>query len=32
VDCESQEEVDSYWEKLTEGGGEEGPCRWLKDR
>lgn len=29
--CESQEEVDSYWEKLGEGG-EEGPCGWLKDR
>ena len=31
VDCESQEEVDSYWDKLSEGG-EEGPCGWLKDR
>jgi predicted 3-demethylubiquinone-9 3-methyltransferase (glyoxalase superfamily) len=31
IDCKSQEEVDSYWEKLTEGG-EEGPCGWLKDR
>jgi predicted 3-demethylubiquinone-9 3-methyltransferase (glyoxalase superfamily) len=29
--CESQEEVDGYWEALTEGG-EEGPCGWLKDR
>jgi predicted 3-demethylubiquinone-9 3-methyltransferase (glyoxalase superfamily) len=29
--CETQEEVDSYWEKLGEGG-EEGPCGWLKDR
>ena len=32
VSCEDQEEVDSYWSKLTEGGGEEGPCGWLKDR
>jgi predicted 3-demethylubiquinone-9 3-methyltransferase (glyoxalase superfamily) len=31
VDCESQDEVDSYWNALTEGG-EEGPCGWLKDR
>ena len=31
VDCESQEEVDSYWSKLSEGG-EQGPCGWLKDR
>jgi predicted 3-demethylubiquinone-9 3-methyltransferase (glyoxalase superfamily) len=31
VDCESQEEVDHYWSKLSEGG-EEGPCGWLKDR
>ncbi len=32
VDCKSQEEVDHYWSTLTEGGGEEGPCGWLKDR
>jgi predicted 3-demethylubiquinone-9 3-methyltransferase (glyoxalase superfamily) len=32
VDCESQEEVDHYWSTLTESGGEEGPCGWLKDR
>jgi predicted 3-demethylubiquinone-9 3-methyltransferase (glyoxalase superfamily) len=31
VDCETQEEVDEYWSKLSEGG-EEGPCGWLKDR
>jgi len=31
VDCETQEEVDGYWEQLSEGG-EEGPCGWLKDR
>ena len=31
ISCESQDEVDSYWSKLTEGG-EEGPCGWLKDR
>ena len=32
VDCNDQDEVDHYWSKLTEGGGEEGPCGWLKDR
>jgi predicted 3-demethylubiquinone-9 3-methyltransferase (glyoxalase superfamily) len=31
VFCESQEEIDSYWSKLTEGG-EEGQCGWLKDK
>ena len=31
VFCESQDEVDAYWSKLSEGG-EEGPCGWLKDR
>ena len=31
VHCETQDEVDGYWSKLTDGG-EEGPCGWLKDR
>ena len=31
VNCESQAEVDHYWDKLSEGG-EPGPCGWLKDR
>lgn len=31
VNCESQEEVDHFWEKLTDGG-EESMCGWLKDK
>ena len=31
VSCKTQDEVDSFWSKLSEGG-EEGPCGWLKDR
>jgi predicted 3-demethylubiquinone-9 3-methyltransferase (glyoxalase superfamily) len=31
VNCETQEEVDGYWEKLT-AGGEPRPCGWLKDK
>lgn len=32
VECDSQEEIDFYWEKLTENGGEESYCGWLKDK
>ena len=31
ITCETQDEIDHYWERLSEGG-EEGPCGWLKDR
>ncbi|HEX6679652.1 MAG TPA: VOC family protein [Gaiellaceae bacterium] len=31
VDCKDQDEVDTYWSELSEGG-EEGPCGWLKDK
>ena len=32
VYCETQDEIDYYWDALRAGGGEEGPCGWLKDR
>ena len=31
ISCQSQEEVDDYWDRLTDGG-EPGPCGWLKDQ
>ena len=31
INCETQDEIDYYWEKLTDGG-SEGPCGWCKDR
>ena len=31
VECDTQEEIDYYWERLTEGG-EEVQCGWLKDK
>jgi predicted 3-demethylubiquinone-9 3-methyltransferase (glyoxalase superfamily) len=32
IDCDTQEDVDHYWEALTADGGEPGPCGWLKDK
>jgi predicted 3-demethylubiquinone-9 3-methyltransferase (glyoxalase superfamily) len=32
VRCDSQEEIDYYWDKLTAGGGSESQCGWLKDK
>lgn len=32
VNCDSQKEIDFYWNKLLADGGQEGPCGWLKDR
>ncbi len=32
VSCESQAEIDYYWNALTADGGQEGPCGWLKDK
>jgi len=32
VNCETQEEIDYYWEKLTAGGGKEVECGWLADK
>jgi predicted 3-demethylubiquinone-9 3-methyltransferase (glyoxalase superfamily) len=32
VHCDTQEEVDHYWQSLTSGGGQEVQCGWLKDK
>jgi len=32
INCETQEEVDMYWNKLTADGGQESMCGWLKDK
>jgi predicted 3-demethylubiquinone-9 3-methyltransferase (glyoxalase superfamily) len=32
VDCETQAEIDSYWDQLIAGGGEPSQCGWLKDK
>jgi len=32
VSCDTQAEIDYYWEELTADGGEPGPCGWLKDK
>jgi predicted 3-demethylubiquinone-9 3-methyltransferase (glyoxalase superfamily) len=32
VNCETQQEVDYFWEKLIAGGGKESACGWLKDK
>ena len=32
IKCDSQDEIDYYWEKLISGGGEEVQCGWLADK
>jgi predicted 3-demethylubiquinone-9 3-methyltransferase (glyoxalase superfamily) len=32
VNCETQDEVDYFWGKLTSGGGQPSQCGWLKDK
>lgn len=32
INCQTQKEVDYYWEKLTAEGGQESQCGWLKDK
>ncbi len=32
VNCETQNEVDYFWEKLLADGGQESQCGWLKDK
>jgi predicted 3-demethylubiquinone-9 3-methyltransferase (glyoxalase superfamily) len=32
VNCETQDEIDYFWEKLSPDGGSTGQCGWLKDK
>jgi predicted 3-demethylubiquinone-9 3-methyltransferase (glyoxalase superfamily) len=32
INCETQEEIDHFWNKLTADGGQESMCGWLKDK
>jgi predicted 3-demethylubiquinone-9 3-methyltransferase (glyoxalase superfamily) len=32
INCDTQKEIDNYWNKLLEGGGQESQCGWLKDK
>jgi predicted 3-demethylubiquinone-9 3-methyltransferase (glyoxalase superfamily) len=32
IDCKTQKEIDYFWEKLTQDGGQESMCGWLKDK
>ncbi|MBU0696482.1 MAG: VOC family protein, partial [Bacteroidetes bacterium] len=32
VNCDNQEEIDFFWDKLISNGGKEGQCGWLKDQ
>lgn len=32
VECETQQDIDHYWDSLTADGGSEGNCGWLKDK
>ena len=32
IPCESQQEIDHYWEQLTSGGGKESMCGWCTDK
>jgi len=32
INCDTQKEIDYYWDKLISGGGEEVQCGWVKDK
>ncbi|MCI9887957.1 VOC family protein [Micrococcales bacterium 31B] len=32
IPCDTQEQIDYYWERITAGGGEESQCGWCKDK
>src|SRR3954451_13942965 len=32
INCDTQDEIDGYWDAIVSNGGEEGPCGWCKDK
>ena len=32
INCDTQEELDHYWNTIIDNGGEDGPCGWCKDK
>jgi predicted 3-demethylubiquinone-9 3-methyltransferase (glyoxalase superfamily) len=32
IDCDTQDDIDYYWDKLSADGGKEGPCGWVQDK
>ena len=32
IECDTQQEIDNYWNKLTADGGQESQCGWCKDK
>ena len=32
INCNNQQQIDNYWDKLTSDGGQESMCGWVKDK